>query len=135
MSSNQNSQSRNAIARNLVLAVSVIVVAIIGFYFGMKYGQRSSFSASQVRYIGVLVLVVLDAIFGGIRAEIQDMFDIVIFTSGIAVGGLMAVWLLFLGDLFGIDLSLSAVVTFGGRIFQNVSIIRRILIEKIRRAR
>jgi len=33
----------------------------------MKYGQRSSFSASQVRYIGVLVLVVLDAIFGGIR--------------------------------------------------------------------
>jgi len=33
------------------------------------------------------------------------MFDIVIFTSGIAVGGLMAVWLLFLGDLFGIDLS------------------------------
>jgi len=47
----------------------------------------------------------------------------------------MAVWLLFLGDLFGIDLSLAAVVTFGGRIFQNVSIIRRILIEKIRRAR
>ncbi|WP_245533127.1 small basic family protein [Coprothermobacter platensis] len=119
----------------MVLAVSVVVIAGLGFYFGMHFGERTSYSSSQVRYVGVLVLVVLDAVFGGIRAEIQDMFDIVIFTTGIAVGGLVAVWLLFLGDLFGIDLSLAAVVTFGGRIFQNVSIIRRILIEKIRRAR
>jgi small basic protein len=112
-----------------------VVIAALGFYFGMHFGLGTPYSSSQVRYIGVLVLVVLDAIFGGIRAEIQDMFDIVIFTTGIAVGGLVAVWLIYLGDLFGIDLSLAAVVTFGGRIFQNVSIIRRILIEKIRRTR
>jgi len=135
MSSNQNSQSRNAIARNLVLAVSVIVVAVIGFYFGMKYGQRSSFSASQVRYIGVLVLVVLDAIFGGIRAEIQDMFDIVIFSSGIAVWWFSGRLAFVLRRFVWYRFKFGGCGNVGGRIFQNVSIIRRILIEKIRRAR
>ncbi|NPV88597.1 small basic family protein [Coprothermobacteraceae bacterium] len=127
--------SKRAVSRNILLMAAVILVAFLGFYAGMLAAKRFPFSQAQARYVGVLILVVLDAVFGGLRAEIQDMFDLTIFSTGLLIGSALALWLVYLGDLFGIDLSLAAVVTFGGRIFQNVSIIRRILIEKVRRGR
>ena len=72
-----------------------------------------------------------DSVFGGIRAGLDGKFKNDIFLSGFVVNMVLAVALAFLGDQIGVqDLYLAAVVTLGGRIFLNLSVIRRQLLER-----
>ena len=76
-------------------------------------------------YLSLATLAGLDSIFGGIRAGIEGKFHDDIFISGFIVNTLLAAGLAYLGDLLGIDIFLAAVVVLGGRIFLNLSLIRR----------
>ncbi|MCE5198354.1 small basic family protein [bacterium] len=76
-------------------------------------------------YLSLATLAGLDSIFGGIRAGIEGKFHDDIFLSGFAVNTILAAMLAFLGDQIGVDLFLAAVVVLGGRIFLNLSLIRR----------
>ena len=69
----------------------------------------------------------LDAVFGGIRAKLDGIFDdkqfVVSFISNVLVAGLIV----YLGDQLGVggQLSIGVVVVLGVRIFGNVAAIRR----------
>jgi small basic protein len=82
-------------------------------------------SGSYADYLAVATLAGLDAIFGGIRAGIEGKFHDDIFISGFVVNTLLAAGLAYLGDQIGVNLFLAAVVALGGRIFLNLSLIRR----------
>jgi small basic protein len=82
-------------------------------------------------YLSLATLAGMDSVFGGIRAGLDGKFKNDIFLSGFVVNMLLAVALAFLGDQIGVsDLYLAAVVTLGGRIFLNLSVIRRQLLER-----
>ena len=82
-------------------------------------------------YLSLATLAGMDSVFGGIRAGLDGRFKNDIFLSGFVVNMLLAVALAFLGDQIGVtDLYLAAVVTLGGRIFLNLSVIRRQLLER-----
>jgi small basic protein len=53
-----------------------------------------------------------------------------VFFSGFLINSLVAALLGYLGDQLGIDLYLAAVVVFGSRMYQNIAIIRRVLLKK-----
>jgi small basic protein len=78
-------------------------------------------------YLPIAVVAALDAVFGGIRAKLDGIFDdkqfVVSFISNVLVAGLI-VWL---GDQLGVggQLSTGVVVVLGVRIFGNVAAIRR----------
>ena len=78
-------------------------------------------------YLPIAVVAALDAVFGGIRARFDRIFDakvfVVSFVSNVVVAGLIV----FLGDQLGVgaQLSTGVVVVLGVRIFGNVAAIRR----------
>jgi small basic protein len=82
-------------------------------------------------YLSLATLAGMDSVFGGIRAGLDNKFRNDIFLSGFIVNMVLAVALALLGDQIGVqDLYLAAVVTLGGRIFLNLSVIRRQLLER-----
>ncbi|MEM0011125.1 MAG: small basic family protein [Candidatus Bathyarchaeia archaeon] len=80
-------------------------------------------------YLSVAILAALDSIMGGLRAGLEKKFDNSIFLSGFLVNSGAAALLAWIGDLVGVALYLAAVVAFGVRIFQNLSLIRRLIIQ------
>ena len=76
-------------------------------------------------YVGVAALAGLDTLLGGIRAVLEARFKNDLFVTGFIFNILLAIGLVYLGTKLGIEIYLAAVVALGGRIFANLSIIRR----------
>lgn len=76
-------------------------------------------------YVSLAALAGLDSICGGIRAGLEGKFHDDIFLTGFVMNTLLAAALAYLGDRIGVDLFLAAVVLLGGRVFLNLSLIRR----------
>jgi len=82
-------------------------------------------------YLSLALLAGMDAICGGIRAGLDRKFRSDVFISGFIVNMVLAVLLCFIGDQIGVELYLAAVVTLGGRVFLNLSMIRRQILERM----
>lgn len=80
-------------------------------------------------YMAIGILAAMDSVFGGICAYLSKNFRLKIFVSGLVFNAVIAIALVFLGKLLGVDLSLAAIVVFGSRIIQNFAIIRRLLLN------
>ncbi|KUK65748.1 MAG: hypothetical protein XD84_0184 [Desulfotomaculum sp. 46_80] len=106
--------------------------ALLGLLLGIILGLYVPlfFPVTYAKYMSVAVLAALDSVFGGIRAAMEDTFDLAVFISGFFSNALLAAGLAFVGERLGIDLYLAAVVAFGVRLFQNLAIIRRRLLKK-----
>ena len=78
-------------------------------------------------YLPIAVVAALDAVFGGLRAMLDGIFDDRVFTvsflSNVVVSGLIV----YLGDQLGVgsQLATGVVVVLGIRIFSNAAAIRR----------
>ena len=78
-------------------------------------------------YLPIAIVAALDAVFGGMRARLDGIFDpkvfVVSFVSNVLVAGIVV----FLGDQLGVgaQLSTGVVVVLGIRIFGNAAAIRR----------
>ncbi|MDC3416475.1 small basic family protein [Aquibacillus salsiterrae] len=81
-------------------------------------------------YLSIAVLAAFDTLFGGIRAHLEKKFDERIFLSGFFFNISLAACLAFIGVQLGIDLYLAAVFAFGVRLFQNIAIIRRLVLDQ-----
>lgn len=93
--------------------------------FALVYFSGATFPAQFAQYLSLAALAGLDSLIGGIRAGTEAKFKSDVFISGFATNTLLAAFLAYLGDLMGQPLGLAAVVALGGRIFVNLSIIRR----------
>ena len=85
-----------------------------------------------VRYTAVILLGLLDAIFWALRSELSDQtFNSVIFFSGLIFNAILAIFITFLWEILWLNLYLAATVVFTFRIFQNIWITRRVLLDKM----
>lgn len=110
---------------------------IIGLFIGVLFGLLTDLKIPDqyANYLSIAVLAALDTFFGGIRAYLQNLYDNSVFVSGFFFNILLAASLAFLGVHLGVDLYLAAVFAFGVRLFQNIAVIRRILLNKWAAAR
>lgn len=78
-------------------------------------------------YLPIAVVAALDAVFGGVRAVLDGIFDDRVFVVSFLSNVLVAAFIVFLGDQLGVgtQLSTGVVVVLGVRIFSNVASIRR----------
>ena len=78
-------------------------------------------------YLPIAVVAALDAVFGGVRAKLDGIFDDKQFVISFVSNVLVAALIVFLGDKLGVgsQLSTGVVVVLGVRIFGNVAGIRR----------
>jgi small basic protein len=105
---------------------------VSGLVLGIAVGilRPVHIPAVYSKYVALALLAGVDSILGGIKGYLKDSFDATVFFSGFLINSLVAALLGFLGDQLGIDLYLAAVIVFGSRIYQNIAIIRRVLLKK-----
>lgn len=109
--------------------LGVLMGVVLGFLVPITYPPGYSL------YISVAILAALDSVFGAFRATLEEKFDIEIFVSGFFGNTILAVALAYLGDKLGVPLYYAAIFAFGGRLFQNLAVVRRIAIHRLREAR
>jgi small basic protein len=105
------------------------VIAALGLVIGIVAGLllHPTVPLWLQPYLPIAVVAALDAVFGGVRAILDGIFDdkvfVVSFLSNVVVAGLIV----YLGDQLGVgsQLSTGVVVVLGIRIFSNVAAIRR----------
>lgn len=105
-----------------MIAVVALAVGVVG---GLLVQPTAPDWADP--YLPVAVVAALDAVFGALRATLEDVFDDKVFVVSLLSNVVVAALVVFLGDLLGVggQLSTAVVVVLGIRIFSNVTAIRR----------
>ena len=78
-------------------------------------------------YLPIAVVAALDAVFGGLRAYLDGIFDSKVFVVSFVFNVVVAALLVWLGDQLGVgtQLSTAVIVVLGIRIFGNAAALRR----------
>jgi small basic protein len=105
------------------------VIAAIGLLIGVVAGLllQPTVPLWLQPYLPIAVVAALDAVFGGLRALLDGIFDDRVFIVSFLSNVVVAALIVFLGDHLGVgaQLSTGVVVVLGIRIFSNVAAIRR----------
>lgn len=116
----------------------MIWIPILAFAVGFAavYLPRFTVPAELASYLSLAALAGIDTIFGGVRSGLEGKFENDIFVTGFLVNTLLAAALAYFGDQIGVqDIYTACVVALGGRIFLNLSLIRRYWLARLRAER
>jgi small basic protein len=102
-----------------------VLAMIVGIVLGVLL--EPTVPVALQPYLPIAVVAALDAVFGGIRARLDGIFDDKQFVISFVSNVLVAALIVYLGDQLGVggQLSTGVVVVLGVRIFGNVAAIRR----------
>jgi small basic protein len=105
----------------VIPAVALIVGVVLGLVL------EPSVPLWLQPYLPIAVVAALDAVFGGVRARLDGIFDSKVFVVSFISNVLVAALIVFMGDQLGVgaQLSTGVVVVLGIRIFGNAAAIRR----------
>ncbi|MBA2573798.1 MAG: small basic family protein [Nocardioidaceae bacterium] len=105
------------------------MIAVFGLALGVLAGLllEPSIPIALQPYLPIAVVAALDAVFGGLRAHLDGVFDDKVFVISFVSNVLIAALIVYLGDQLGVggQLSTGVIVVLGIRIFSNVAAIRR----------
>ena len=105
------------------------MIAAVGLVLGIVLGLvlQPTVPAALQPYLPIAVVAALDAVFGGLRAVLDGIFDDRVFVVSFLSNVVVAALIVYLGDQLGVgsQLSTGVVVVLGIRIFSNAAAIRR----------
>ncbi len=105
------------------------MIALIGLLIGVALGLllQPDVPIWLQPYLPIAIVAALDAMFGGLRARLEGVFDEKVFVVSFVGNTVIAALIVFFGDQVGVgsQLSTGVVVVLGIRIFANVAGIRR----------
>jgi small basic protein len=106
-----------------------VLAMIVGVVLGVVF--EPTVPVELQPYLPIAVVAALDAVFGGIRARLDGIFDDKQFVISFISNVLVAALIVYLCDQLGVgsQLSTGVVVVLGVRIFGNVAAIRRHLFK------
>jgi small basic protein len=109
------------------------VIAAIGLLIGVVAGVvlHPTVPVYLQPYLPIAVVAAVDAVFGGVRAMLDGIFDDRVFVVSFLSNIVVAALIVYLGDQLGVgsQLSTGVVVVLGIRIFSNAAAIRRHLFK------
>ena len=108
--------------------ICLIIGGLLGFFININVSAEASV------YIAIAIFAAFDSIVGGIVAYLNKNFDLPVFISGFFSNALLSIVLIYLGTKLGIDVYVAIVIVFSLRIFQNFAIIRRFLLNKLKKS-
>lgn len=107
------------------------VISLICILWGIILGFVAPLVPyAYMKYIAIAIIAAFDSIIGAWAAYSKDTFDLNIFVSGFFVNAVIAIALTMIGEALNADIYLAAIFVFVYRIFNNLSIIRRFLLEE-----
>ncbi len=110
-----------------MIFIAIVIGCILGAVIGMGFPV---IPYTYTGYLAIAIIAALDSVFGGITAVLNGKFDLKIFVTGFFGNAILSILLTYLGQRLNVDIYLAAIVVFVGRMFTNLSIIRRHYIEK-----
>ena len=114
----------------------IIFAIIIGILAGVILGINApAISYIYSDYLAISIVAALDSVFGGISSTLKEQFDFKIFVTGFFGNAILSILLTFLGNKLNVDIYLAAIVVFVGRMFNNLTMIRRFYLEKWEKAK
>ncbi|MBD9700420.1 MULTISPECIES: small basic family protein [Micrococcales] len=109
----------------MIPVLGLLAGALLGLYF------QPDVPVVLQPYLPIAVVAALDALFGGLRALLDGIFDDKVFLVSFLSNVVVAALIVFIGDQLGVgtQLSTGVVVVLGIRIFSNAAAIRRHLFK------
>lgn len=106
---------------------------IFGLVFGLIIGSflQIDIPPELTRYTAVAIVVVLDSIFGAIKASIEKKYNTTVFLSGLGFNIIVAVLITYIGDKLNLDLYFAILIALTLRIFANIGAIKTQTVSKI----
>lgn len=111
----------------MIIMIAILIGSIIGIIIGVN---APIIPYTYSGYLAIAIIAALDSVFGGITATLKKNFNLKVFISGFFGNAILSILLTYLGQRLNVDIYLAAIVVFVGRMFNNLAIIRRYLIEK-----
>lgn len=109
----------------------IVIAILIGCILGAIIGINAPvIPYTYSTFLAIAVVAALDSVFGGITSVLKKNFDLTIFITGFFCNSILSIALTYLGQKLNIDIYLAALVVFAGRMFTNLTIIRRYYVEK-----
>lgn len=110
-----------------MLFIAILIGCILGAIVGIN---APIISYSYSSYLAIAIIAALDSVFGGIAGTLKGEFNFKVFISGFFCNSILSMLLTYLGNKLNVDIYLAAIVVFVGRMFLNLTIIRKYYIEK-----
>jgi small basic protein len=107
------------------MILGLAIGVCLGFVFNFTYPTEYAF------YITMGLLAALDSLLGAARSHLEGHYSNLVFISGFITNAVLAGALTYLGDLLGVPLYYAAILVFGGRLFNNLAVIRHIFIDRL----
>ena len=104
---------------------------LLGVMVGLLF--QLSVPENYARYTAMAILAALDSVLGAARSELESHYSNTVFVTGVVSNMILAGLLTFLGDRLGVELYFAAIVAFGVRMFNNLAVIRRLLLDRGRK--
>lgn len=96
----------------------------LGFVFDVTYPVQFQF------YITMALLAAMDSVVGALRSYLEGKYNNLIFITGFITNAVLAGALTFMGDKLGVPLYYAAILVFGGRMFNNLAVSRRVVLDR-----
>lgn len=108
-----------------------MIWAALGLILGILAGSFLPFTypTSYSLYMSIAMLAAFDSLLGAIRASLENKYNNMLFVTGFFSNAILAALLSYFGDRLGVPFYYAPIIVFGGRLFQNIAIIRRILLK------
>lgn len=111
--------------KSIIISVACILTGIVFGFLAPTVPYAYS------NYLAIAIMAAFDSIIGAWVAYVKNTFDLNIFVSGFFINALIAIAFTMLGESLNVDIYLAAIFVFVFRIFNNLSLIRRFLLEEI----
>lgn len=110
----------------------VFILAVVGFAVGAITGWMTNIyvSDSVSYYAAAIILAASDSVMGAIKNYLAGAYRFKEFIIGIVVNIIAVIAFIFAGSKLGIDLYLAVEIVFGIKIFEKISKIRTLLLNK-----
>ena len=108
----------------IAMVIGLGIGLVLGFALNVTYPSEFSF------YITMALLAAMDSLLGAVRSQMEGKYNNLVFISGFLVNAILAAALVYLGDRLGVPLYYAVIFVFGGRLFQNLAVIRRMIIDR-----
>lgn len=110
-----------------MIFIAITIGCVLGALVGINI---PTISYTYSSYLAIAIIAALDSVFGGISGTLKGEFDFKVFISGFFCNSILSILLTYLGNKLNVDIYLAAIVVFVGRMFLNLTIIRKYYIEK-----
>lgn len=108
----------------LIILAGLAIGLVAGFMLDITYPSEYAF------YITMALLAALDSLLGAARSQMEGKYNNLVFITGFITNAILAGALTYLGDLLGVPIYYAAIFVFGGRLFNNLAVIRREILDR-----